>query len=283
MDWFQIGQGGRQGCILSLCLYNLHVEYLMWNARVNVAQAGKEIPGRNTSNLRYADDTSPMAESKEELKSLLMKVIEESTKAGLTFNIWKVKIMASGLITLWEIDGETMETVRDYFLGFWNHCRWWLQPWNLKMLAPWKKSYDQPRQHIKKWRNYFVNKGPSRQSYGFLNSHAWMWELDHKEGWVPRIDPFELRCWRRLLRVPWSARRSNLSVLKEISPEYSLEALLLKLQYFGYLIHRADSLENTLIPGKTDGRRRKGWQRMRWLDGINVTQWTWLWTTSERW
>ena len=255
----------------------------MWNARVNVAQAGKEIPGRNTSNLRYADDTSPMAESKEELKSLLMKVIEESTKAGLTFNIWKVKIMASGLITLWEIDGETMETVRDYFLGFWNHCTWWLQPWNLKMLAPWKKSYDQPRQHIKKWRNYFVNKGPSRQSYGFLNSHAWMWELDHKEGWVPRIDPFELRCWRRLLRVPWSARRSNLSVLKEISPEYSLEALLLKLQYFGYLIHRADSLENTLIPGKTDGRRRKGWQRMRWLDGINVTQWTWLWTTSERW
>ena len=93
-----------------------------------------------------------------------------------------------------------------------------------------------------------------------------MWELDHKEGWAPKIDAFEL-WWRRLLRVPWTARRSNQSILKEISPEYLLEGLMLKLQYYGHLIRRPNSLEKTLMLGKTDGRRRRGWQRMRWLDG----------------
>ena len=137
------------------------------------------------------------------------------------------------------------------------------------MLAPWKKSYDQPRQHIKKQRHYFANKGLSSQSYGFSSSHVWMYELDHKaECW--RIDAFELWCWRRLLRVPWTARRSNQSILKEISPERSLEGLMLKLklQYFGHLLQRTDLLEKTLMLGKIEGRRRKGWQRMRWLDGI---------------
>ena len=95
-----------------------------------------------------------------------------------------------------------------------------------------------------------------------------MWELDHKEGWVPKIDAFELWCWRRLLRVPWTARRFNQSILKEISPEYSLEGLMLKLQYFGHRMQRADSLEKTLMLGKSEGRRRRGWQRIRWLDGI---------------
>ena len=126
-----------------------------------------------------------MAESKEELKSLLMKVKEESEKAGLKLNIQKTKIVASGPITSWQIDGETVETVTDFILGLPNHCRWWLQPWNKKALAPWKKSYDQTRQHIKKQRHYFANKGPSSQSYGFSNSHVWMWELDHKENWAP--------------------------------------------------------------------------------------------------
>ena len=97
-----------------------------------------------------------------------------------------------------------------------------------------------------------------------------MWELDYKENWGPWIDAFELRCWRRLLRVPWTARRSNQSILKEISPEYWLEGLMLKLklQYFGHLMGRTDSLEKTMMLGKTEGRRRRGWQRMRWLDGI---------------
>ena len=98
-----------------------------------------------------------------------------------------------------------------------------------------KKSYDQPRQHIKKQRHYFADKGPSSQSYGFSSSHMWMWELDYKEMWDQRIDVFELWCWRRLLRVPLTARISNQSILNEISPEYSLEGLMLKFQYFGHL------------------------------------------------
>ena len=147
--------------------------------------------------------------------------------------------------------------------------------WNKKMLAPWKKSDDQPRQHIKKQRHYFVNKGPSSQGYGFSSSHAWMWELDYKESWAPKYWCFELWCWKRLLRVPWTARRSIQSILKEISPEYSLEGLMLKLklQYFGHLMRRADSFEKTLMLRKIEGERRRGRQRMRLaiqqrLDGI---------------
>ena len=120
--------------------------------------------------------------------------------------------MAYGPITSRQIDGEIMETVIDFiFFGLQNHCRWWLQP----------------REHVKKQRCYFADKGPSSQSYGFSSSQLWMWELDHKEHW--RTDAFELWSWRRLLRVPWTARRSNKSILKEISPEYSLEGLMLKL------------------------------------------------------
>ena len=138
------------------------------------------------------------------------------------------------------------------------------------MLTPWKESYDQPRQHIKKHRHYFVNKGPSSQGYGFSSGHVWMWELDLKKAEHRRIDAFGLWCWRRLLRVPWTARRSNQSILKEISPGCSLEGLMLKLQlqYFGHLMGRADSFKKTLLLGTIEGRRRRGRQRMIWLDGI---------------
>ena len=138
------------------------------------------------------------------------------------------------------------------------------------MPAPWKKSYDKLRQHIKKQRHYFADKDPSSQSDGFSSSHVWMWELDHKKAECQRIDAFQLWCWRRLLRVTWTARRSNQSILKEISPEYSLEQLMLKLklQYFDQQMRRTDSLEKTLKLGKIDGRRRRGQQRMRWLNGI---------------
>ena len=122
--------------------------------------------------------------------------------------------------------------------------------------------------HSKKQRHYFANKGPSSQGYGFSSGHVWIWELDYKETERRRIDAFELWCWRRLLRVPWTARRSNQSILKEIIPEYPLEGLMLKLklQYFGHLMRRAESFAKTLMLGKIEGRR--GWQRMRWLDGI---------------
>ena len=161
-----------------------------------------------------------------------------------------------------------METVRDFIFlssqimtdGDCNH--------EIKTLSPWKKSYDQRRQHIKKQRHYIAdNQGPSSQSYGFSSGHVWMWELDIKKAEPWRIDAFELWRWRRLLRLPWTARSSNQSILKEISPEYSLERLMLKLklklQYFGHLMQRIDSLEKTLMLGKIEGRRRRGWQRMR--------------------
>ena len=114
MDWFQIGKRAHQGCILLPCLFNLYAAYIMWNAGLNEAQAGIKIAGRNTNNLRYADDTTLMEESKEELKSLLMKVKEESEKAGLKLNIQKTKIMASSPITSWQIDGEIMETMTSF-------------------------------------------------------------------------------------------------------------------------------------------------------------------------
>ena len=146
----------------------------MRNAGLEEAQAGIKIAERNINNLRYADDTTLMAESEEELKRPQIKIKEESEKVGLKLNIQKVKVMASGPIASWQTDGETMETVTDFiFLGSkitadgdCNH--------EIKTLAPWKKSYDQPRQHIKKQRYYFANKGPSSQSYGFSSSRVWM-------------------------------------------------------------------------------------------------------------
>ena len=141
------------------------------------------------------------------------------------------------------------------------------------MLVPCKKSYDQIWQHIKKHRHYFTNKSPSSQSYGFprVMYRYESWTIKKAEHW--RIDAFELWCWRKLLRVPWTARRSNQSILKEISPGCSLEGLMLKLklQYFGHLMQRADSFENILMLGKTEGRGRRGQQRMRWLNGITDT------------
>ena len=147
-------------------------------------------------------------------------------------------------------------------------------------------NYDQPRQHIKKQRHYFANKGPSSQSYGFSSSHAWVWELDYKfkkaEHW--RIDAFEMWCWRRLLRVPWTVRGSNQPILKEISPEYSLEGLMLKLKlpYFGHLMQRTDSLEKTLILGKVEGGGKgenRGWDS--WM--ASPTHWTWVLASSRSW
>ena len=124
-DWFQLGKGVRQGCILSPCLFNFYAEYIMRNAGLEEAQAGIKIARRNINNLKYADDTTLMAESEEELKSLLMKVKEESEKVGLKLNIQKTKIMASDPITSCQTDGETVEIVTDFILGgLQNHCRW---------------------------------------------------------------------------------------------------------------------------------------------------------------
>ena len=144
----------------------------------------------------------------------------------------------------------------------------------LNMLAPWKKSYDKPRQCVKTQRQHFTDKGPYIQTMVFplvmYRYECWTIKKALLLLYQQKIDAFELWCWRRLLRVPWTARRSNQSILKEINPEYSLEGLMLKLklQYFGHLMQGADSLEKTLMLGKIEVRRKRGWQRMSLLDGI---------------
>uniref|UniRef100_A0A4W2FJS1 RNA-directed DNA polymerase n=1 Tax=Bos indicus x Bos taurus TaxID=30522 RepID=A0A4W2FJS1_BOBOX len=271
-DWFQIGKGVCQGCILSPCLFNLYAEYIMRNTGLEETQAGIKTAGRNINNLRYADDTTLIAESEEELNSILMKGKEESEKVGLKLNIQKTKIMASSPITSWQIDGQTVETVADFIFGV------------SKIIADGDYSHEIKRclllgrkvmtnlDSILKSRDItFSTKVHLVKAMVFpvVMYGCESWTIKKAE--YQRIDAFQLWCWRRLLRVPWTTRRSNQSILKEISPGCSLEGLMLKLklQYFGHLmLQRADSFEKTLMLGKIGGRRRRGRQRMRWLDGI---------------
>ena len=274
VDWFQIGKGVRQGCILSPCLFNWYAEYIMRNAGLEEAQAGIKIAGRNINNLRYADDISLMAESEEELKSLLMKVKQESEKVGLKLNIHKSMIMAFGPITSWEIDGETVETVSDFiFLGS-------------KITADGDCSHEIKRRlllgrkvitnldSILKPETLLCQQRSVYQGYGFSSGHVWLWKLDCEESWAPKNWCFWTVVLEKTLESPWTKRRSNKSILKEISPGCSLEGLMLKLkvQYFAHLMWRVDSLEKTLMLGGIGGRRRRGRQRMRWLDGITNTR-----------
>ena len=222
-----------------------------------------------------------MAESKEELKSLLMKVKEESEKVGLKLNIQK--IMASGPITSWQVDGKTVETETDFIFG------------GSKITADGDCSHEIKR-HFLLGRKVMTNLDSILKSrditlptkvclvkamvFPVVMYGCESWNVKKAEH--QRIDAFELWCWRRLLRIPWTARRSNQSILKEISPGCSLEGLMLKLklQYFGHLMRRANSFEKTLMLGKTEGGSRRGRQRMRWLDGI--THWMDL-SSSKLW
>ena len=233
----------------------------MRNAGLDEAQTGIKISGRNINNLSYADDTTLMAESKEELNSLLMKVKEESEKVGLKLNIQKTKIMASGPITSWQIDGETMKTVTDFI--FWGSkttadgdCRLEIQ----RHLLLGRKVITNLDSVLKSRDITSPTKAPLVKVMGFpvVMYGCESWTLKKAE--CLRIDAFESWCWRKLLRIPWTARRANQSILKEISPEYSLEGLMLKLklQYFGCLMQRTDSFEKTLMSGKIDGRRKRG-------------------------
>ena len=209
-DWFQIGKGVHQGCILSSCLFNLYAEYIMQNAGLDEVQAGIKIAGRNIKNLRYADDTTLKAEVKEELKRRLMKVKEESENVGLKLNIQKTKIMASGPITPWQIDGETVKAVSDFtFLGS-------------KITADGDCSHEIKRRlllgskvitnldSILKSRDITL---PTKVQ--LVKAMVFPVVMYGCESWTvkkaehQRIDAFELWCWRRLLRVPWTARKFN--------------------------------------------------------------------------
>ena len=229
----------------------------MRSAGLKEAQAGIKIARGNISNLRYADDTTLMAESEEELKSLL-KVKEESEKVGLKLNIQKTNIMASSPITSWKIDGETMADFifLDVKITAGGDCSHEIKRClllgmkvmtNLDSILKSRGIILPTKVHLVKAMVFPV------VIYG-----CGSWTIKKAE--CRRIDAFELWCWRRLLRVPQTARRSNQSILKEISPECSLEGLMLKLklQYFGPLTQRADSLEKTLMLGNIEGTRRRG-------------------------
>ena len=211
-----------------------------------------------------------MAKSEEELKSLLMKAKDKSEKVGLKLNIQKTKIMASGPITSWQIDRKTVETIDFIFLGS-------------KITADGDCSHEIKRRLLlgMKVMTNLDSVLKSRDitmptKVHLVKAMVFPVVMYGCESWTIKkvecqgIDAFELWCWRRLFRVPWTVRRSNQSILKEISPGCSLEGLMLKLklQYFGHLMQRADSFEKTLMLGKIEGRRRRGRQRMRWLDGI---------------
>ena len=204
------------------CLINLYAEYIRWNARLDESQGGIKIAGRNINNLRYADDTTLLAESEEELKSLLMKVKQENEKAGLKLNIQKTKIMASRPITSWQIDGDKKwKQWQTLFLASKitadGDCSQ-----EIKTLAPGKESYDQPRQDIKKQRQYFANKGPSIQIFGFSSSHVWMWELDYKESWVPQNQCFWTVVLEKALESPLDCKE-----IQPISPKGNQSCMLI--------------------------------------------------------
>ena len=231
VDWFQIRKGVHQGCMLSPYLFNFYAEYIMRNAGLDQAQVGIEIARRNTNNLRYADDTTLMAESEEELKSLLMKVKEESETFGLKLNIQKSKIMASGPITSWQIDGETMEIVRDFiYLGSQITADSYCSHEIKRCLFLRRKAMTNLESILKSRDIALPTKVPLVKAMVFpvvtYGCESWI----VKKAKHQKIDASELWCWRKLLRVPWPARRSNQSILKELSPEYPLEGLMLKLK-----------------------------------------------------
>ena len=215
----------------------------MRNAVLDETQAGIKIARRNINNLRYTDDITVMTESEEELKTLLKKVKEENENVGLKLNIQKTKIMASDPITSWKIDGETVETMTDFIF------------WGSKIIADGDCGHE-IKQCLLLGRKVMINLDSILKSRDItlptkvclVKAMIFPVVMYECESWSPkkaepgRIDAFELRCWRRLLRVPWTARRSNQSILKEISPGCSLEGLMLKLklQYFGHLMLKTD-------------------------------------------
>lgn len=224
-EWFKIGKGVRQGCILSPYLFNLYAEYIMRKAGLEETEIGIKIGGRNLNKLRYADDTTLMAENEKDLKILLKKVKEESAKAGLLLNVKKTKIMST-MVNL-----DKILKCRDITLS--------------------------TKMRIVKAMIFPV------VTYG---CESWIIKKAERK----KIDAFELWCWRRVLRVPWTARRTNHSILSEVKPDCSLEAtkMKLKLKYFGHIMRREDSLEKTLMLGKIEGNRRRGRQKIRWVDKI---------------
>ena len=269
-DWFKIGKGVRQGCNLSPYLFNLYTEYVM---RLVLAQfhRGFRIGGRQISNLRYADDTTLVSESEDELKELIKLVEIESSKAGLKLNIKKTKIMTSASTNTFKIEDAQIEVVENFILlgsridkdgGCEEEIRRRLTLGRRAMTDLNKIMKDKDVCMTTKIR--IVN----TMVFPVVMYACESWTLRKKDR--KKIDSFELWCWRRLLGVPWTARRTNESILNQIKPKLSLEAMILKqkLSYFGHVMRTENSIEKAIMLGKVEGARRRGRPKMRWMDGI---------------
>ena len=281
MGWFKIEKRVHQGCILLPCLFSLHAEYIMWNTRLDESQAGIKIAESNINNLRYADDTTLMKESEEELKSLLMRVKEESEKAGLKMNIQKVKIMASGPITSWQIEGEKMETVTDFIFldsritadGDCSH--------EIKRCLLLGRKAMTNLDSILKSRDITL---PTRVH--FSSSYVWMWELDHKEVWV-----LKNWCFQTVVLKTLESALDG----KEIKPVHSkgkqpwifigrtdaeAETPILWLSdvknWFIRKNPNAANIEILKAGGEGGDRGFDGWMAL-------LTQWTWIWANFRSW
>ena len=227
---------------------------------------------RIINNLRCAGDTTLMVENEEELKCLLMKVKEESEKADLKLNMKKIKIMACSPITLWEIEGGKVEAMADFpFLG--SKITADCDCHEIRCLLFGRKAVANLDSILKSKDITLLTKVHIIKATVFpiVMYHVWMWELDCKEGWAPKKWSFWIVVLGTTLESPWSARRSSQAILKETNLEYSLEGLMLKPQYFSHLVQRTDSLKKIMMLRKTEGKRGRGWQRMRWLDDITNT------------
>ena len=278
-DWFQIRKGVHQGCILSPCLFYLYAEYIMWSAGLDEAPAGMKIAGSNINNLRYAGDTTLMKESEEELKSLLMKVKEESKKAGLKLNIQKTKIMTFSPITSWQIDGETMETVAGFiFLGS-------------KITADGDCSHEIKR-CLLLGRKAVTNLDSILKSRDItlptkvclVKAMVFPVVMYECESWIiqktecSRIGAVELWCWRRLLRVPWTSRRSNQSILNIHWKDWcwSLNSNTLATWCKEVTNWKRPWFGESLKAGEGNNRRWDSWM-------ASPTCWTWVWVSSKSW
>ena len=271
-DWFKIKKGARQGCIVSPVIFNMYAEMIMRNASIDESNIGVKIAGRNINNLRYADDTTLMAESEKDLKRLIQVVKEESEKFGLYLNTKKTKIMttaSTGKVMI-KLGNEEIETVENFiFLGSKinsdNDCT----PEIRRRIAMGREAMISMN---KVWKSRDIKLSTkSRLVESIIFSIATYgcetWTI--KKADRRRIDAFELWCWRRLLRIPWTARVTNRKVLEQINPKMTLEAKITKqrLSYFGHIM-RSKSLEKDIMLGMLSGKRRRGRQRTRWLDTI---------------
>uniref|UniRef100_A0A803TAN8 Reverse transcriptase domain-containing protein n=1 Tax=Anolis carolinensis TaxID=28377 RepID=A0A803TAN8_ANOCA len=270
-DWFNIGKGVRQSCKLLPYLFNLYAEHIMRHAGLEESKAGVKISGRNINNLRYADDTTLMAESEEELRSLITKVKEESAKARLQLNIKKTKIMATRPIDNWQTEGENVEAVTEFiFLGAKITADADCSQEIRRRLLLGRRAMAKLDKILKSRDITLATKVRIVKAMVFpiVTYGCESWTIRKAER--KKIDAFELWCWRKILRVPWTARRSNQSILQEIMPDCSLEGKILeaKLKYFGHIMRRQESLQKIMMLGKLEEKRKSGRPRARWMDGI---------------